>query len=74
MLYGYYLRSAPAHMAQHRATTEMPCVSYWDDRSLDLPEARSLLDSAGPHHVAFSASSVSATPVHVIRAALSQCS
>ena len=40
----------------------------------DLPEARSLLERAGAHHVAFSASSVSATPVQVIRAALSQCS
>jgi hypothetical protein len=71
MLYGYFLRSAPAHMAQHHASTQLPCLSYWERRMLDLPAIRSMIDGADDHHVAFSASSVSETPVPIIRAAFS---
>jgi hypothetical protein len=71
MLYGYFLRSAPAHMAQHRAITQLPCLSYWEHRTLDLPTIRSIIDGGDDHHVAFSASSLSGTPVQVIREALS---
>jgi hypothetical protein len=72
-LYGYFQRSEPAHTAQHLATTQLPCASYWEYDALDLPKVCDLFNGAGEHQVAFSISSASATPVEVIRAALSSC-
>jgi hypothetical protein len=69
-LYGYFQRTEPDHTAQHLATTQMPCVSYWEYDALDPPKVRDLLRRASEHQVAFSVSSASGTPVEVIRAAL----
>jgi hypothetical protein len=71
LLYGYYLRGDPAHMAQHRATGMLPCLSYWERRTLDVASIHGIIDGADDHHVAISVSSMSETPVQVIRAALS---
>ena len=70
-LYGYFQRTEPAHAAQHVATTQLPCVSYWEYDALDPAKVRDLFGRAGEHQVAFSVSSASGTPVKVIRAALS---
>jgi Family of unknown function (DUF6492) len=70
-LYGYFQRTELDHTAQHLATTQMPCVSYWEYDALDPSKVRDLLSKASEHQVAFSVSSASGTPVEVIRAALS---
>lgn len=72
-LYGYFQRHEPAHGAQHVATTQLPCASYWEYDALDVAKVRDLLRGADEHQVAFSVTSASATPVEVIRAALSSC-
>jgi hypothetical protein len=70
-LYGYFQRNEPAHAAQHFATMQLPCASYWEYDALDAQKVRDLFRGAREHQVAFSVSSASATPVDVIRAALS---
>jgi Family of unknown function (DUF6492) len=70
-LYGYFQRTEPAHTAQHFATTQLPCASYWEYDALDPAKVRDLLSKASEHQVAFSVSSASGTPVEVIRAAFS---
>jgi hypothetical protein len=72
LLYGYFVRSNPDHMAEHAITSKQLCVSYWDAATLDEPAIADLLGSADGH-VAFSAASFSQTPIDVIRASLGKC-
>jgi hypothetical protein len=70
MLYGYFLRHHPGHMAAHRAKTRLQCMSYWGEATLDVASISALIESADTNHVAFSAASISGTPVEFIRCAL----
>jgi hypothetical protein len=70
MLYGYFVRNDPTFGADHRLTTSMPCLSYWDAGALDQPTLERMLRSAGESYVALSAASFSGTPVALIRSAL----
>ena len=49
-----------------------PCVSYWDDPTLDKRELKQLLRSANAQDVGFSIASFSGTPVSTIRAAIAE--
>jgi hypothetical protein len=72
LLYGYFVKGNPDHLAQHDITSKQLCVSYWDAAKLDARAIADLLDAADGH-VAFSAASFSQTPIDVIRAALGKC-
>lgn len=74
MLYGYFVRSDPALMAQHRYATTEQCVSYWDEQPLSTHDIESMLRVAHESQVAFSATAFSGTPLEVIRSALSKFS
>jgi len=70
MLYGYFVRHHPGHMSAHRETTRLQCMSYWGEATLDVPAISKLIGGAEAHQVAFSAASISGTPVECIRRAL----
>jgi len=74
MLYGYFVRSVPVLMAQHRLATTEQCVSYWDEKSLSRHEIERMLRAAEDSQVAFSATAFSGTPLETIRSALSRFS
>jgi hypothetical protein len=57
-------------MQRHRLTAETPCVSYWDDAPLGEPAIERMLRGADSDRAAFSAQSISGTPVSRIRAVL----
>ena len=59
-LYGYFQRNEPAHAAQHFATMQLPCASYWEYDALDAQAVRDLFRGAREHQVAFSVNSASA--------------
>jgi len=70
MLYGYFVCNNSVAMQRHRLTAETPCVSYWDDAPLGEPAIERMLRGAGGDRAAFSAQSISGTPVSRIRAVL----
>ena len=70
MLYGYFVRNDSAHMAQHQLVANLPCLSYWEKRALDLQGMRNLIRTAAPHQAAFSVASISGSSVEVIRTVL----
>jgi hypothetical protein len=70
LLYGHFVRNNPRFMQDHRATTKNPCLSYWEPTALDTPAVERMLRSADPTYVAFSAASISETPVQRVRAVL----
>jgi hypothetical protein len=72
MLYGYFIQNSPRHMAQHVVTTHKQCLSYWGTDALDARAVERMLEVAGGDYVAFSAASISRTPVDVIRASLAK--
>jgi hypothetical protein len=74
MLYGYFVRSQPSLMAAHRPATVEPCISYWDDKALNLADIEVMLRRASESQVAFSAASFSKTPQEAIRSALANAS
>jgi len=72
MLYGAFVQDSPRHMAQHVATSRRQCLSYWGTDALDARAVEHMLGKAGDDYVAFSAASISGTPVDVIRASLAK--
>lgn len=70
MLYGYFVCNNSVAMQRHRLTAATPCVSYWDDVPLDEAAIEGMLRGAGADRAAFSAQSISGTPVSRIRAVL----
>ena len=70
LLYGYFVRNDSVQAAQHRPSTQLPCVSYWEPAALDLAGIRRFIENADDHSAAFSAASLSKTPVQLVRAAL----
>jgi hypothetical protein len=72
LLYGNFVRSVPALMADHRSTTDNLCLSYWEADALDAPAVQRMLAAAADSHVAFSAASFSETPVEQLRSVLAQ--
>ena len=72
MLYGYFVQNDKAAAAVHNVAPTTPCVSYWDDPTLDKRELEQLLRSANEQDVAFSIASFSGTPVQTIRAAIAE--
>jgi hypothetical protein len=50
----------------------MPCLSYWEPKPLDMTGIRRLIGQACDGQVAFSAASLSGTPVELLRAALAE--
>ena len=72
MLYGHFVQNDKASAAVHTVAPTTPCVSYWDDPTLDKRELKQLLRSANEQDVAFSIASFSGTPVQTIRAAIAE--
>ena len=72
MLYGYFVQHNPRHMTEHVASSRQQCLSYWGTDALDARTVGRMLGSAGDDYVAFSAASISGTPVDVIRASLAE--
>ena len=70
MLYGYFACNNSVAMQRHRLTAETPCVSYWDDAPLGETAIERMLRTASGDRSAFSAQSISGTPVPRIRAVL----
>jgi hypothetical protein len=70
MLYGYFAHNDPDCSPRHMPVSRTPCVSYWDQPTLDRHELNQLLRGADKHDVAFSVASFSGTPVATIRAAI----
>jgi hypothetical protein len=70
MLYGFHQRRDAEEAQRHYPSTASACISYWEPRSLDEAGIRRLLDAGGAEHVAFSAASLSGTPVERVRRAL----
>lgn len=72
MLYGYFAQNDPDYAAGHVPVSRTPCVSYWDQPTLDKDELNQLLRRADKHDVAFSVASFSGTPVATIRATIAE--
>jgi hypothetical protein len=72
MLYGYFQRSDGQARAMHCETSWMPCLSYWEPRPLDMTGIRRLIGQARDGQVAFSAASLSGTPVELLRGVLAE--
>lgn len=72
MLYGHFVQNDKASAIVHTAVPTTPCVSYWDDPTLDKRELKQLLRGANAQDVAFSIASFSGTPVSTIRAAIAE--
>jgi len=70
ILYGCFVRNSPSLLREHILTAESPCLSYWESNPLDEAALERLLYSAVDNYVAFSAQSISGTPVPSIRAVL----
>lgn len=70
MLYGYFQRSDPEEMARHRPSSVSPCISYWEPRLIEAAGIRRIIAGASGAQVAFSAASLSGTPVQHVRAVL----
>jgi Family of unknown function (DUF6492) len=70
LLYGRFVRNNARFMQDHRATTKNLCLSYWEPTALDTPAVERMLRFADPCYVAFSAASISETPVQRVRAVL----
>jgi hypothetical protein len=70
MLYGYFVRHDADAMRRHRLTMETPCLSYWEAEPLGEAAIERMLRGAGGNRAAFSAQSISGTPVSRIRAVL----
>jgi hypothetical protein len=72
MLYGFFVQNDAASSAVHTAVPTTPCVSYWEQPTLNKDELKQLLQGANKHDVAFSVASFSGTPVETIRAAIAE--
>jgi hypothetical protein len=70
LLYGHFVRNAPAHLAAHEITTESPAYAYWDDAPLTAEEVVAMVENAPPSKVALCIESFSNTPVSAIRDAV----
>jgi hypothetical protein len=70
LLYGHFVRNNARFMQDHRPTAKNPCLSYWESTALDAPAVERMLRLADPDHVAFSAASISETPVQRVRTVL----
>ena len=74
MLYGYFVQNdAGLPPAMHTVAPITPCVSYWDEPTLEQERAESNCSEAPTSNdVAFSIASFSGTPVETIRAAIGE--
>jgi len=70
LLYGHFVSNSARFMSEHRGTTRNPCLSYWGAAALDTPAVERMLRSADASYVAFSAASISETPVQRVRSVL----
>jgi hypothetical protein len=70
LLYGHFVRSSARFMQVHRGTTKNPCLSYWEPTALETPAVERMLRCADASYVAFSAASISETPVDRVRTVL----
>lgn len=72
MLYGYFVQAVRKARARHIPVATTPCISYWDESTLDKHHLHRLLQRADPTDVAFSIASFSGTAVETIRAAIAE--
>jgi Family of unknown function (DUF6492) len=70
LLYGHFVRSNARFAPDHRGTTKNLCLSYWEPTALDTQAVERMLRFAEPGYVAFSAASISETPVQRVRTVL----
>lgn len=72
MLYGFFAQHDAGSSVRHTPVSRTPCLSYWDQPTLDRDELNRLLQRADSYDVAFSVASFSGTPVGDIRAAVEE--
>lgn len=70
LLYGYFVRNSPRHLAMHEVTTESLANAYWDDSPLNAAAVVAMLQNTPPTKVALCIESFSRTPVSIIRNAV----
>lgn len=70
LLYGRFVSSSPAHLAQHEIVEQSLALAHWDESRLDQDSIETMIRTAAPEQVALCIQSYSSTSIRDIRSVL----